>query len=99
MIETVVQRPRWDRGDAASSIEPLISREWLVTNGLGGYASGTLSGIMTRKYGGGEASMRMAVIAAKRAKEAQEKAKGGSAAAPSPPADVSAGAKDVPPPP
>ena len=52
MIETVVQRPQWDRGDAASSIEPLITREWLVTNGLGGYASGTLSGIMTRKYHG-----------------------------------------------
>jgi predicted glycogen debranching enzyme len=29
---------------------PDISREWLVTNGLGGYASGTVSGIMTRRY-------------------------------------------------
>jgi predicted glycogen debranching enzyme len=27
-------------------------REWLVTNGLGGYASGTVSGIVTRKYHG-----------------------------------------------
>ena len=26
--------------------------EWLVTNGLGGYASGTLSGIITRRYHG-----------------------------------------------
>ena len=26
--------------------------EWLVTNGLGGYASGTLSGAMTRRYHG-----------------------------------------------
>src|SRR5579864_3697425 len=29
-----------------------LSREWLVTNGLGGYASGTLSGIITRRYHG-----------------------------------------------
>ncbi len=27
-------------------------REWLVTNGLGGYASGTVSGVVTRKYHG-----------------------------------------------
>jgi len=29
-----------------------ISREWLVTNGLGGYAAGTLIGVNTRKYHG-----------------------------------------------
>ncbi|MCG8401870.1 MAG: amylo-alpha-1,6-glucosidase [Firmicutes bacterium] len=29
-----------------------VSREWLVTNGLGGYASGTLIGANTRKYHG-----------------------------------------------
>jgi predicted glycogen debranching enzyme len=28
------------------------SREWIVTNGLGGYASGCLSGIVTRRYHG-----------------------------------------------
>ena len=28
------------------------SREWLVTNGIGGYASGTLTGILTRCYHG-----------------------------------------------
>lgn len=28
------------------------SREWLVTNGLGGYASGTLAGTATRRYHG-----------------------------------------------
>jgi len=27
-------------------------REWLVTNGLGGYASGTVSGVITRRYHG-----------------------------------------------
>lgn len=28
------------------------SQEWLVTNGLGGFASGTVSGILTRRYHG-----------------------------------------------
>jgi predicted glycogen debranching enzyme len=28
------------------------TREWLVTNGLGGYASGTVGGIITRRYHG-----------------------------------------------
>lgn len=28
------------------------SREWLVTNGLGGYASGTVAGLLTRRYHG-----------------------------------------------
>jgi predicted glycogen debranching enzyme len=27
-------------------------REWLVTNGIGGYASGTISGVLTRRYHG-----------------------------------------------
>jgi len=27
-------------------------REWLVTNGIGSYASGTISGILTRSYHG-----------------------------------------------
>lgn len=27
-------------------------REWLVTNGIGGYASGTVSGLLTRRYHG-----------------------------------------------
>ncbi len=30
----------------------LLQREWLVTNGLGGYASGSVSGIVTRRYHG-----------------------------------------------
>jgi predicted glycogen debranching enzyme len=30
----------------------LMQREWLVTNGLGGYASGTLAGVATRRYHG-----------------------------------------------
>ena len=35
-------------GDSAD----LLNREWLVTNGLGGYASGTLRGIATRRHHG-----------------------------------------------
>ena len=27
-------------------------REWLVTNGIGGYASGTIAGVLTRRYHG-----------------------------------------------
>jgi predicted glycogen debranching enzyme len=29
-----------------------LNKEWLVTNGLGGYASSTLLGVNTRKYHG-----------------------------------------------
>ena len=29
-----------------------IEREWLITNGIGGYASSTILGINTRKYHG-----------------------------------------------
>ena len=29
-----------------------VSREWLVTNGIGGYASGTVAGLLTRRYHG-----------------------------------------------
>jgi predicted glycogen debranching enzyme len=32
--------------------EALVTREWLVANGLGGYASGTVSGVITRRYHG-----------------------------------------------
>ena len=32
--------------------EPAAGREWLVTNGLGGYASGTVAGANTRRYHG-----------------------------------------------
>src|SRR5438067_7293105 len=40
----------WDK--AAHSRELLLSREWLVTNGLGGFASGTFAGAVTRRYHG-----------------------------------------------
>jgi predicted glycogen debranching enzyme len=40
--------------DAEQLADPnrLLSREWLVTNGLGGYAAGTLAGVITRRYHG-----------------------------------------------
>jgi len=37
---------------SSNEIEPLVAREWLVTNGLGGYASGTVAGVATRRYHG-----------------------------------------------
>jgi predicted glycogen debranching enzyme len=37
----------WRRGDPQTE---LLTREWLVTNALGGYASGTLGGACTRRY-------------------------------------------------
>jgi len=33
-------------------LEAARSREWLVTNGLGGYASGSIAGVNTRRYHG-----------------------------------------------
>ncbi|WP_028571702.1 amylo-alpha-1,6-glucosidase [Desulfonatronum lacustre] len=32
--------------------DPHLRKEWLVTNGLGGYASGTVTGAITRRYHG-----------------------------------------------
>lgn len=37
---------------ALSNFEDAIKREWLITNGLGGYASSTVLGLNTRKYHG-----------------------------------------------
>jgi predicted glycogen debranching enzyme len=49
MTAKLVRKP--ERHDALGD-EPLITREWLVTNGLGGYASGTVGGAVTRRYHG-----------------------------------------------
>jgi len=38
--------------EALSRFDEAIQKEWLVTNGLGGYASSTVLGINTRKYHG-----------------------------------------------
>lgn len=34
------------------SLAELLDREWLVTNGLGGYAAGSISGVPTRRFHG-----------------------------------------------
>src|SRR5215475_9296462 len=38
--------------DICGDYDSASSREWLVTNGIGGYASGTISGALTRRYHG-----------------------------------------------
>lgn len=47
--EELLRRGPW--ADAEAPVwEPLVDREWLVTNGLGGYASATVSGAASRRY-------------------------------------------------
>jgi predicted glycogen debranching enzyme len=51
LLRTIVApRDREDETVAAGERPP--RREWLVTNGLGGYASGTVAGVLTRRYHG-----------------------------------------------
>ena len=47
----LIRQIPWSEARAADP-EVLLAREWLVTNGLGGYAAGTVSGIPTRRYHG-----------------------------------------------
>jgi predicted glycogen debranching enzyme len=48
MISDIVIRTNWT-GEPAEQ-ESLLTHEWIVTNGLGSYASGTISGVPTRRY-------------------------------------------------
>jgi predicted glycogen debranching enzyme len=50
MSETLC-RVAYRKSDAESHAS-LLDKEWLVTNGLGGYASGTLAGVITRGFHG-----------------------------------------------
>lgn len=57
--ESVIHRGNMDESDGQltrhvvnDDFDALIEREWLVTNGLGGYASGTIAGAATRRYHG-----------------------------------------------
>src|SRR5579863_7830338 len=50
MTDLVIRLP-WPGKDGQPP-EAGLNCEWLVTNGLGGYASGTLSGVITRRYHG-----------------------------------------------
>ena len=45
------RRIPWPLPDSTGP-DALATREWLVTNGLGGYASGTVAGVITRRYHG-----------------------------------------------
>ena len=47
-VQRIIRRPR----DSFEGDDPQPRREWLVTNGLGGYASGTVAGVVTRRYHG-----------------------------------------------
>jgi len=50
---TVIERPLVHFGrEVCGDLAAGLRREWLITNGLGGYASGTLAGITTRRYHG-----------------------------------------------
>jgi len=51
LVRTIVS-PRDRMDDAVAAGERPPRREWLVTNGLGGYASGTVAGMLTRRYHG-----------------------------------------------
>jgi len=42
-------QPGWSRGDP---LDALVTHEWLVTNALGGYASGSIGGACTRRFHG-----------------------------------------------
>ena len=46
----LVRRLQWEQTDEGR--QSLVWKEWLVTNGLGGYASGTVAGTLTRRYHG-----------------------------------------------
>ena len=50
----VVRGVPWTPGapGPAGDVESLVGREWLVTNGLGGYSSASVAGFNTRKYHG-----------------------------------------------
>src|SRR6266516_7054475 len=50
---TVIEHPLISFGrEICGDLAAGLRREWLVTNGMGGYASGTLAGVNTRRYHG-----------------------------------------------
>src|SRR5262245_12631757 len=51
MIEPI-RRVRWPPPPDPADSDSYVTREWLVTNGLGAYASGTVPGVVTRRYHG-----------------------------------------------
>lgn len=52
-LRTVLEEPLVSFGpEIAADLGATLRREWLVTNGLGGYASGSVAGVNTRRYHG-----------------------------------------------
>ncbi len=50
---SIVEQPLVSFGpEIGADLPSALRREWLVTNGLGGYASGTIAGVLTRRYHG-----------------------------------------------
>src|SRR5712692_7662912 len=50
---TILEQPLVSFGpEITADLPGALRREWLVTNGLGGYASGTIAGVATRRYHG-----------------------------------------------
>src|ERR1700681_687040 len=50
MADLIRVLPKRELRDPES--DPHLNEEWLVTNGLGGYASGTVAGALSRRYHG-----------------------------------------------
>src|SRR5262245_7787841 len=48
-MSEMIRRIEWP---GKQEIENYLRQEWLVTNGLGGYASGTIAGVATRRFHG-----------------------------------------------
>src|SRR5688572_5196249 len=48
-MSALLRTLRWP---GKASQEQILDREWIVTNGLGGYAAGTVAGVITRRFHG-----------------------------------------------
>ncbi|PYS98869.1 MAG: glycogen debranching protein, partial [Acidobacteria bacterium] len=51
-MSELVRRLTFTEEDARDDVDALLGHEWLVTNGLGGFASGTVACVPTRRYHG-----------------------------------------------
>ena len=53
MTRSILDEPHVAFGrETCNDLDAALRREWLVTNGIGGYASGTMAGVPTRSYHG-----------------------------------------------
>src|SRR2546423_15241275 len=51
-MSELVRRLTFAEEDARDDVDALLGHEWLVTNGLGGFASDTVACVPTRRYHG-----------------------------------------------